>query len=85
MLIPANLNILNSREIFSTVLVTLITMALIALTQPQDALIFMTLNIPTVLAYQVVLIQEEMNGMMAHISATLLALLDISTLKKTPA
>jgi len=59
-------------------------MALIALTQPQDALIFMTLNIPTVLAYQVVLIHAETNGMMAHISATLLALSDISTLRKTP-
>jgi len=75
------LNISDSRKIFSIVLdiqIPQIPITIrIARTPLQDALQFMTLNILMALAYQIVLIQEEMSGMMEVISATLLALSDI--------
>jgi len=82
-LIPASLNILNLKEIFSTVLVSPIlqtpTMVLIPPTPQQDALISLISSILMVPAYPAALIQEEMNGMMEATSAISLALLDIST------
>jgi hypothetical protein len=55
-----------------------------ALTPPPVALISMIISTPMVLVYQVALTQEEMSGIMAHISAILLVLLAILKLKKMP-
>jgi cellobiose-specific phosphotransferase system component IIA len=74
----ANLNLCDSKTIFSIAMVTLIPiMAQIVLTLPLDVLLFGISNILMAHACQAVPIHVEMSGTMVHISAILPALLDI--------
>jgi hypothetical protein len=78
--VTVRLNTFDSKMISCIVMASQIqTMEQTTLTQPLDALISLTLNIPMVHAYQAVLTHEEMNGTMDRTSAILLALADFMT------